>query len=240
MIRFACKQCGQRHQRPDEAAGSLIFCECGQANRVPWESTGAWPEEAEEAEEAPQPSRGPSDEDKNDRLPQRSRSAAARRRPQRPRHPGRCLDHQDCEAQHRCSACGEEFCSRCVVSFQGHMLCGPCKDHDMRRRQRPAPVLPLALVAFILGLISTPLVSCLTISPMDNSSFLEGRLLWVGIWTILPIVSLVLSLIAVHQLEKQPERTGRSLALTGVACALIGLFWSVSQALVILSHMVQG
>ena len=75
---------------------------------------------------------------------------------------------------------------------------------------------------------------------MDNSSFLEGRLLWVGIWTILPIVSLVLSLIAVHQLEKQPERTGRSLALTGVACALIGLFWSVSQALVILSHMVQG
>ena len=131
MIRFACKQCGQRHQRPDEAAGSLIFCECGQANRVPWESTGAWPEEAEEAEEAPQPSRGPSDEDKNDRLPQRSRSAAAGRRPQRPRHPGRCLDHQDCEAQHRCRACGEEFCSRCVVSFQGHMLCGPCKDHDM-------------------------------------------------------------------------------------------------------------
>jgi len=35
MIWFACKQCGKRHKQPEDAAGSLIFCECGQANRVP-------------------------------------------------------------------------------------------------------------------------------------------------------------------------------------------------------------
>jgi hypothetical protein len=42
MIWFACKNCGKRHKQPDEAAGSLVFCDCGQSNRVPW--PGAVPE----------------------------------------------------------------------------------------------------------------------------------------------------------------------------------------------------
>src|ERR687892_749265 len=39
MIAFACKKCGQRHSRPDSQAGSMVFCDCGQGNRVPWTST---------------------------------------------------------------------------------------------------------------------------------------------------------------------------------------------------------
>jgi hypothetical protein len=39
MIQFACKRCGKYFERPNEAAGTLVFCECGLGNRVPWEST---------------------------------------------------------------------------------------------------------------------------------------------------------------------------------------------------------
>src|SRR5438445_10151506 len=39
MIWFACRQCDTRQGRPDEEAGTLIFCKCGTSNRVPWESS---------------------------------------------------------------------------------------------------------------------------------------------------------------------------------------------------------
>ena len=39
MIFFACKQCGKRFERPNQAAGTLLFCPCGAGTHVPWEST---------------------------------------------------------------------------------------------------------------------------------------------------------------------------------------------------------
>src|SRR5262245_43586005 len=53
MIWFPCKTCGKKHKRPDEAAGSLVFCSCGEANRVPWESTTTADEVPTEAPPAP-------------------------------------------------------------------------------------------------------------------------------------------------------------------------------------------
>jgi hypothetical protein len=44
MIWFACRQCGKKHGRPESAVGATIFCDCGQANVVPWESTIDAPE----------------------------------------------------------------------------------------------------------------------------------------------------------------------------------------------------
>ena len=44
MIWFACKQCGKRHGRAESLVGTLVFCECGQGNRVPWASTVPEPE----------------------------------------------------------------------------------------------------------------------------------------------------------------------------------------------------
>src|SRR5438876_4072272 len=49
MISFTCKQCGKVHTRPESAAGTMIFCTCGQGTRVPWESTAADPGSAAEA-----------------------------------------------------------------------------------------------------------------------------------------------------------------------------------------------
>ena len=54
MIWFACKQCGKRHGRAEHLSGTLVFCECGHGNRVPWSSTVAEPE-PEEAAPLPPP-----------------------------------------------------------------------------------------------------------------------------------------------------------------------------------------
>jgi hypothetical protein len=41
MIWFPCKHCGKVHGRPENSAGTMIFCDCGQGVTVPWESTAA-------------------------------------------------------------------------------------------------------------------------------------------------------------------------------------------------------
>ena len=43
MIWFACRQCDTRQGRPDEEAGTLIFCNCGTSNRVPWKAASKRP-----------------------------------------------------------------------------------------------------------------------------------------------------------------------------------------------------
>lgn len=53
MIWFACKQCGKVQGRPDSAAGSLIFCNCGSGNTVPWESTVEPPPESVPTQNVP-------------------------------------------------------------------------------------------------------------------------------------------------------------------------------------------
>jgi hypothetical protein len=57
MIWFSCKQCGKRQSRPDSQAGSMVFCDCGNGNRVPWSSTVA--PEVMEAEPVPVPASVP-------------------------------------------------------------------------------------------------------------------------------------------------------------------------------------
>ena len=107
MTRFACQQCGKRHQQPDDAAGSLIFCECGQANRVPWESAAPAPQERDEGRGRPGPRRRRwSDADEDEDEPSRRR---------RPRDPAVCLNHPGAVPAHTCPDCGEAFCPRCLV-----------------------------------------------------------------------------------------------------------------------------
>lgn len=45
MIWFTCKSCGKTHNRPDADAGVTLFCDCGRALTVPWNSTAAPAEE---------------------------------------------------------------------------------------------------------------------------------------------------------------------------------------------------
>src|SRR5437762_175184 len=140
MIWFACRQCGKTQGRSDEEAGSLIFCHCGASNRVPWENTVeappqpvGWVESSEATEaqgaDAPRSEGDPipfADDSPQTRLPKSQRL----RKSQQERNAAYCLNHQDVVKQRACVDCGEGFCDDCVVTFQGKVLCGPCKRSE--------------------------------------------------------------------------------------------------------------
>src|SRR6185437_14968089 len=118
MIWFACKQCGKRHGRAEHLAGTLVFCECGHGNRVPWSSTV--PEsEPEEARPAPlPPSRVPRPSFDDDR-PEPEFLRPRRTRERRRINSGYCLNHEETPKEATCEACHCSFCSACVVTLQG-------------------------------------------------------------------------------------------------------------------------
>src|SRR5436309_3165940 len=102
MIWFACKQCGKRHGRADNLAGTLVFCECGQGNRVPWSSTVPEPEAPEPPPPAPPRPRptlsSPEEQGEPDFPPGREPDLfPPRRRPRAVRRPNPafCLNHDE-------------------------------------------------------------------------------------------------------------------------------------------------
>jgi hypothetical protein len=118
MIWFACKQCCKRHGRGEHLAGTLVFCECGQGNRVPWSSTAAEPEPEEALPAPPLRPRAPRptvDEKRSGPELLRPRRSRERRRPD----PAYCLNHEEAPKEAMCAACHGSFCSACVVTLQG-------------------------------------------------------------------------------------------------------------------------
>jgi hypothetical protein len=212
MIRFVCKHCGKRHTQPDEAAGSLVFCECGQSNRVPWESTAPEPQEAEE----PEPRRG---------------SRRFRRREPPPRDPDYCLNHEEAPSVQTCPDCGEAFCARCLVEFQGLRLCGPCKNYRVRKVQRPVRVAGVAVAALILGLVCAPLIFCVTLGAIGTRE--RQNIIIAGVvGMVLGAAALVLGLVGLRQAEGETGRGGQGMAMTGAALGTAGLLWSLSLVIV--------
>jgi hypothetical protein len=229
MIWFACKQCGKRQQRPDAAAGSLVFCECGQGNRVPWESTVEPPASAPEPEPEPrlpypprQPRFGEFDE------PERP----YRRRWREPevRDPGYCFNHQNVHYEKVCGDCREHFCNECLVAFRGQDLCAPCKNFRVAGVNRPLSMSGMAIVSLVLALLGLPLGFCLSISgvaSMNLSSPGLGLFLH-AIGLVVPITALVLGLLALREIDSNPRVGGRGLAITGASAAVMGVIWSVA------------
>src|SRR5579871_4900572 len=166
MIWFACKQCGKHHGRGEHLAGTLVFCECGHGNRVPWSSTVAEPE--------PEPTRpAPSSQPPRPRAPRpplederageeflRPRRSRERRRP----NPAYCLNHEETPKEATCEACHASFCSACVLTLNGQTLCGPCKNFRVGGTSRPTRPSPLAVVVFVLALVSTVVSLILTLA----------------------------------------------------------------------------
>src|SRR5262249_50920489 len=103
MIWFACKQCGKRHGRAEPLAGTLVFCECGQGNRVPWSSTVPEPEPEAAVPVPPRPrAPGPSaDQDRPEPEFLRPRRTRERRRP----NSAYCLNHEETTKEATCDAC---------------------------------------------------------------------------------------------------------------------------------------
>jgi predicted nucleic acid-binding Zn-ribbon protein len=246
MIVFACQQCGKRFGRPVATAGSVLFCECGARNVVPWESTlpeSELPPQAAPEQRLPSaPAGGP--------IPQAPwRPWGAAERVLRQRNPSYCFNHQDTPPQHSCAECGEKFCADCVVVLQGRAMCGPCKNFLMHGRQRPPRVSIMAVFAPIIALVAGPgAIFCII---MAVAVAAEGRGKSVNVGAMLAAVAIVLLLALLVQLlafllgaislrhqESDPRVAGRSLAVTGMVAALVSGILAADWAVIML-HAVQ-
>ena len=274
MIWFSCKQCGKRHGRADNLAGTLVFCECGHGNRVPWVSTIAEPEvpeaeampprpaappppAAEREPERPRPfppsPRGRWEDDEEERSPSRPSPGELggeglpepKRRPPELRRvrPNVCFNHDETASEQTCAECRLPFCAACVVTLQGRTLCGPCKNFYLRGLSRPPRVVPHAIVALVLGLVSGPVTLILTLMAVglqlrDGAATAGVVLCLVSL--ILPVGGLITAWLGLRQIETQAQAGGRALASSGGSIALVGVLWSLTVALLLVGKHWQG
>jgi hypothetical protein len=264
MIAFTCQQCRKRHTRPDNQAGTLVFCECGQGNRVPW----AAPSPLDIPDAIPVAPRIP------DAIPAASPAKSARAVPvpvpvpaelppsrkvddtpletglpsNRPArligkiNPHFCFQHDESASETTCDACKLPFCKLCVVTLQGQTLCGPCKNFRIAALGRSPRVLPLAIVALVVSLVSGPVMLILSLVAMGlhiGEGATGAAIVLCLLATALPIAGLYLAWKALRQIDSHPEMGGRALAISGMCAALVGVLWCVTViALLIVKYWI--
>ena len=245
MISFTCKKCGRRHSRPVGQAGTLVFCDCGQSNRVPW---------ASEADHLPPielipPVRARPVEAPAPAIPSLPVPPPA---PQAPlplpsRRPGRllgkvnpnfCFQHADNASTAACADCRLPFCDSCVVTLQGETLCGPCKNFRVASPGRARRVLPLAVVALVSALASGPVA--LTLSLTGTGLVLAEGLVAVAValcllGAVFPLAALTLATMALRRLDDRPQSSGRGLAASAACVSLVSVVWCATVAALLLS-----
>jgi hypothetical protein len=222
MIWFACRQCGKLHGRPESAIGSLIFCDCGQGNTVPWESTAAPPESSTGPPPMPRAAGPPRLEPVpvgEERLPLPARSV--RRQRGRRRDPAFCFNHGEVASEIACAACEERFCRQCVVTFQGKTLCGPCKNYLVESTVRPPRTSGLALAAVLVALVA-PLLTLIVMPAFLQSA--TGVLVVFTAFCLLPqLIALGLGALALRKSAGNPKVGGQSLAISAMVTAVVVL-----------------
>jgi hypothetical protein len=246
MIWFACKQCGKRHGRAENLAGTLVFCECGHGNRVPWSSTVAEPEPSElPPAPVPVPPRRPRWADPRDEDAPPPPSPPPRRRPREVRrpNPAYCLNHDEAASERACDDCRCPFCAACLVSLQGKTLCGPCKNFRIRGLNRPSRFSPMAIVAFVVAVIGGPVgffLSLMAIGVQVQYGNTAGPLGLCVVALALPGAALVLAWLALRDIETKPNVGGRSLAASGAVASLAGLLYTLTLAILIIAKSSPG
>lgn len=224
MIWFQCKSCGKSHNRPESSAGSLVFCECGQGNQVPWESavppavdpgasTGVPTLEPMRFEQPPR-------EQPPDLPPQDRRERRSRRPGRKVRFdPNFCLNHGHVASRTTCHDCGEAFCSDCVIEVEGDVLCGPCKNFRIRSWQQPPRVSGYALFSVLVALVAV-LFGILAVVHHAGPTISVIVLLTQA-------TALTLGAVGLRTVERTPALGGRALAITGVLLAGTSIFLTV-------------
>jgi hypothetical protein len=236
MIWFPCKKCGKTHHRPEASAGTMVFCDCGNGNTVPWESTAAEPIHAAPPPALPKgPDLGPIQFDpvtiptppaaaappKSTRTSypnepvDREDDRSTRRGRMEKRDPDFCFNHQRRPKEQVCADCEQSFCSDCLVKFQGEILCGPCKNFAARRQELPPIASTIARASVIISLIAGPLMICLLINSSSNSGI--RVLSWLSLAP--QVLALGLGVWALWDAEKEKKGGGQWVAITGVATA---------------------
>ncbi len=251
MIWFACKKCGKKHGRPENLAGTLVFCDCSFGNRVPWASTVAEPDPDPEPLPIPPPpptpasvpaSRPRSYPEREPEEPPRFDRPLVRREPRRV-NPRYCLNHGDVDSEQTCTDCKAAFCTGCVVTLQNQVLCGPCKNFRVRGLSRPAHVSGLAIVSLVVGLVGGPVTFCLnqfSFSGQQNHPSIAVVVALGLVGLIVPAGSLILAGLALREMSTKPNTGGRSLALTGAASGFVGVLWTLTIGWLLVFKHLQG
>ncbi len=242
MIWFTCKKCTKTHSRADSSAGTMVFCECGHGNTVPWESTTAEPAAPPVVSAAPKgpdlapiqfdpviapgpagssppparPSAYPSSYPKGP-PPIEDEERPYRRGRTEKRDPDFCFNHQRRPRTDVCADCEENFCKDCLVRFQGALVCGPCKNFRARKEELPPSSSTMASASVVISLIAGPLLMCLVLAnPNSNAMRLLGYI------SLLPqALALVLGLWALREAEVERKGGGQWVAVTGIATAAL-------------------
>jgi hypothetical protein len=253
-ITFTCKQCRKRHSRPDSQAGTLVFCDCGQGNRVPWSSSSAndipeavpaptpLPAQPSRPRPVPVPAAAPAPRAVPTEERRREPSLPLRKpdRPLRKIRPEFCLQHDEDPSEVTCAACKLPFCKRCVVTMQGQTLCGPCKNFRIAGLGRPPRTLPLAIYALVIALVSGPvtlIMSLVAIGLHISEGTTAPAVVLCLLGMSLPVTGLILAGMALKQIETRPQVGGRALAASAACTALAAVLWCVTViGLVVVKH----
>jgi hypothetical protein len=242
MIWFACKQCGKKQSRPKEQVGTLVFCTCGQANRVPWDSEPG-------AEESPPPRAFPKvwvDDSEPPRRPAspwgQSRQSGQWGQPQLPPPPtpGYCFNHAAKPAAGACSSCLVEFCDDCLVKLGDQVLCGPCKNFRILSRTRPPRISGYAISALVIGIVGGPITGCMTLSGIGAAGSEETLLALSVLGVVLPVTGLALGAKALYDINAGNRIGGRSLAVMGLVASAVGVLWCVTMIGIVAYRMAGG
>jgi hypothetical protein len=263
MIWFACKSCGAKASRPDSEAGALVFCSCGQANRVPFTSTVPpevdFPEVVHVPEPPPrvEPPRGarevpipqaaavpvPIDEARPAPrlLPPSEPPLSFRKAPRRYRKPDPavCWHHEDLPSGGSCSACKLPFCIDCLCDLNGAQLCGPCKNFRVEEGGSPLSPTPMASAALAAALVAAPVSALLSLA--GAGAFLsEGSAAGAVVLCLVGLAmlggSLWLCVGALRGLEAESRVGGRGLVASGLSISLAGLAWCLCVLTVVLGR----
>jgi hypothetical protein len=238
MIWFTCKKCGKTHGRNDTSAGTLVFCDCGHGNTVPWESTVAAPIAPMPAAHAPRmpdlapiqfepgtstggpPATYPPPLPKPGGYPDQPPPLDDEERPTRrgrteKRDPDYCFNHQRRPRAEACADCQEGFCRDCLVQLQGASLCGPCKNFRARREELPPAASAMASASLVISLITGPLMMCMLLySPASGAFHVLNYL------SMLPqVLAIGLGVWALREAEAERKGGGQWIAYTGIAMA---------------------
>ena len=138
-----------------------------------------------------------------------------------------------------CPDCGEAFCPRCLVEFQGQRLCG--RVQELRVPQAAAVPAPpgLAVAALVVGLTCTPLVFCITLGSIGSQQ--PGAIFACGmVGMLVGAAALVLGLVGLRQAEQKAGAGGRGLAMTGAACGVAAFLWSLTLVVMMAGRVGEG
>ena len=236
MIWFTCKKCGKTHGRPENSAGTMIFCDCGSGTTVPWESSATEPA-APPATAAPRvPDLAPIQFDpvssSSPGMPTQASSKPGSTYPKSPpplddddrptrrgrnekRDPDYCFNHQRRPKAQVCAECEETFCAGCLVKFQDTALCGPCKNFRARREELPPVSGSMANASLIIAIIAGPLMVCFLLWSPGNDAM--RVLSWLS---LLPqAMALGMGAWALLDAEREHKAGGQWVAVSGVTAA---------------------